>query len=77
MLTTVQMNLNNRREASTEYSFYTIIPDGWQYDQVTDTKKYPFIVDTGTTLNYLPPSMYIPSGLKTSFSGLAFVFRVR
>ncbi|KAK3938865.1 aspartic-type endopeptidase [Diplogelasinospora grovesii] len=42
---------------ASEYSFYTIIPDGWQYDQATDTKKYPYIMDSGTTLCYLPPSL--------------------
>ncbi|KAL2160700.1 hypothetical protein VTH06DRAFT_896 [Thermothelomyces fergusii] len=39
------------------YSFYTVIPDGWYYDQTTNTKKVPYIVDSGTTLNYLPPGL--------------------
>jgi hypothetical protein len=43
-------------ETAYQYSFYTIIPDGWYYDQTTNTKKIPYIVDSGTTLNYLPPS---------------------
>ncbi|KAK0638966.1 aspartic peptidase domain-containing protein [Cercophora newfieldiana] len=53
------INLNNRREASSEFSFYTIIPDGWEYDQVTNSRKYPYIVDSGTTLNYLPTKIAI------------------
>ncbi|KAL2173474.1 aspartic peptidase domain-containing protein [Thermothelomyces heterothallicus CBS 202.75] len=42
---------------SSQYSFYTVIPDGWYYDQTTNTKKVPYIVDSGTTLNYLPPGL--------------------
>ncbi|KAL2167363.1 hypothetical protein VTG60DRAFT_1396 [Thermothelomyces hinnuleus] len=42
---------------SSQYSFYTVIPDGWFYDQTTSTKKVPYIVDSGTTLNYLPPGL--------------------
>lgn len=42
-------------ETAYQYSFYTVIPDGWYYDQTTNTKKIPYIVDSGTTLNYLPP----------------------
>ncbi|KAK3906142.1 aspartic peptidase domain-containing protein [Staphylotrichum tortipilum] len=44
-------------EAASQYSFYTIIPDGWYYDQTTNTKKIPYIVDSGTTLNYLPSNL--------------------
>jgi len=44
--------------ASYDYSFYTIIPDGWEFDQTTNVKKYPYIVDSGTTLCYLPPSKF-------------------
>ncbi|KAL2262573.1 hypothetical protein VTK26DRAFT_903 [Humicola hyalothermophila] len=40
-----------------QYSFYTVIPDGWYYDQTTTTKKIPYIVDSGTTLCYLPPNL--------------------
>ncbi|EGS23379.1 aspartic-type endopeptidase-like protein [Thermochaetoides thermophila DSM 1495] len=40
-----------------QYSFYTVIPDGWYFDSTMNTKKYPYIVDSGTTLNYLPPSL--------------------
>ncbi|GAB1312608.1 Aspartic-type endopeptidase-like protein [Madurella fahalii] len=44
-------------ETAREYSFYTVIPDGWQYGQATNTKKFPYIIDSGTTLNYLPPDL--------------------
>lgn len=47
----------NFPETAYEYSFYTIIPDGWDFDQKTDTKNYPYIVDSGTTLCYLPPRL--------------------
>lgn len=29
-----------------------------KWDQTTDTTKYPYIVDTGTTMLYLPPREY-------------------
>ncbi|KAL2265861.1 hypothetical protein VTJ83DRAFT_6961 [Remersonia thermophila] len=44
-------------ETAYQYSFYTIIPDGWYFDKTTNTKKVPYIVDSGTTLNYLPPQL--------------------
>ncbi|KAK4163044.1 aspartic peptidase domain-containing protein [Cladorrhinum sp. PSN259] len=50
-------NLNNVAKTASEYSFYTIIPDGWYYDQTTNEKKMPYIVDSGTTLCYLPPDL--------------------
>ncbi|KAK4454841.1 aspartic peptidase domain-containing protein [Podospora aff. communis PSN243] len=53
------VDMIDRPEASYDYSFYTIIPDGWEYDQTINSKKYPFIVDSGTTLNYLPPSIAV------------------
>lgn len=45
----------DQAQTSWKYSFYTIIPDGVRWDQTTDSTKYPYIVDTGTTMNYLPP----------------------
>ncbi|KAG5925866.1 hypothetical protein E4U42_003861, partial [Claviceps africana] len=48
-------NLIGSAEASWRYSFYTIIPDGIKWDKMSDETKYPYIVDTGTTMNYLPP----------------------
>ncbi|KAK4228052.1 aspartic peptidase domain-containing protein [Podospora fimiseda] len=50
-------NLINDPDTAAEPSFYTIIPDGWYYDQTTNAKKYPYIVDSGTTLCYLPPKL--------------------
>ncbi|KAL2127460.1 hypothetical protein VTI74DRAFT_10695 [Chaetomium olivicolor] len=44
-------------ETAYQYSFYTVIPDGWYFDQNTNTKKIPYIVDSGTTLNYLPEQL--------------------
>ncbi|KAK3386740.1 aspartic peptidase domain-containing protein [Podospora didyma] len=50
-------NLIDLPATAYEYSFYTIIPDSWQYDSVSDTRKLPYIVDSGTTLCYLPPQI--------------------
>ncbi|KAK0634280.1 aspartic peptidase domain-containing protein [Bombardia bombarda] len=50
-------NLIDKESAAYEYSFYTVIPDGWQFGQTSDLTKYPFIVDTGTTICYLPPNL--------------------
>ncbi|KAF6839200.1 aspartic-type [Colletotrichum plurivorum] len=44
-----------RPESSWQYSYYTILVDGISWGSTTDTKKYPYIVDTGTTLMYVPP----------------------
>lgn len=51
----LQANLVGQPETAWKYSFYTIVPDGMRWDQTTDTTKYPYIVDTGTTMLYLPP----------------------
>ena len=51
----VQANLINQADTAWQYSFYTIIPDGITWGQTTNTAKYPYIVDTGTTMMYLPP----------------------
>ncbi|PHH84804.1 hypothetical protein CDD83_1347 [Cordyceps sp. RAO-2017] len=50
-------NLNGQVETSWRYSFYTIIPDGIRWGQTTDTTKFPYVIDTGTTTNYLPPPL--------------------
>lgn len=55
-----QTNLIDNPYTSWEYSFYTIIPDGWQWDLTTNTQKFPYIVDSGTTLCYLPPGIMSP-----------------
>ncbi|KAI1408187.1 acid protease [Hypoxylon sp. FL1857] len=38
-------------------SFYTIVPKGFQFGQMTTSAQYPFILDTATTLIYLPPDL--------------------
>ncbi|KHN97794.1 Peptidase A1 [Metarhizium album ARSEF 1941] len=50
-------NLIGSAETSWRYSFYTIIPDGIVWGQRMDKTKFPYIVDTGTTMNYLPPPL--------------------
>ncbi|KAJ2899781.1 aspartic-type endopeptidase-like protein [Zalerion maritima] len=49
--------ISTRPETSYKPSFYTIIPDGLLYGQSMNTAKYPYIIDTGTTLMYLPPQL--------------------
>ncbi|KAK5988662.1 putative aspartic-type endopeptidase [Cladobotryum mycophilum] len=50
-------NLIGQEETSWKYSFYTIVPDGMRWDMTTDETKYPYIIDTGTTMMYLPPPL--------------------
>ncbi|CAM1509351.1 Fc.00g030900.m01.CDS01 [Cosmosporella sp. VM-42] len=50
-------NLVNKEQTAWEYSYYTIIPDGFKWGLTTDTTKYPFIVDTGTSMMFLPPPL--------------------
>ncbi|KAM0554706.1 hypothetical protein ACHAPJ_006777 [Fusarium lateritium] len=49
--------LVDRETTAWKPSFYTIIPDGLQWGSTTDLGKYPYIVDTGTTMMLLPPSL--------------------
>ncbi|KAK4197002.1 aspartic peptidase domain-containing protein [Triangularia verruculosa] len=72
-------NLIGTPAASYSYSFYTVIPDGWYYDHSTSTKKIPYIVDSGTTLCYLPPNLadainaaYSPPGVYMWMYGAYF-----
>ncbi|KAI2611558.1 acid protease [Hypoxylon fragiforme] len=45
--------------ASTNYqpSFYTIVPKGFRFGGATVKGGYPFVVDTATSLTYLPPDL--------------------
>ena len=55
MLTDQQTKLVDRDVTAWKPSFYTIIPDGLQWESTTDMGKYPYVVDTGTTMMYIPP----------------------
>ncbi|RGP76021.1 hypothetical protein FLONG3_5412 [Fusarium longipes] len=46
--------LVDREATAWKPSFYIIIPDGLQWGSTTDTVKYPYVVDTGTTMMYIP-----------------------
>ncbi|KAL8380938.1 hypothetical protein RB595_005303 [Gaeumannomyces hyphopodioides] len=35
-------------------SFYTIVPDGFNYGPAKDIASHPYVIDTGTPINYLP-----------------------
>ncbi|KAH7311711.1 aspartic peptidase domain-containing protein [Stachybotrys elegans] len=50
-------NLIDQSETAWKYSFYTIIVDALKWDQTTVTAKHPYIVDTGTTMMYVPPPL--------------------
>ncbi|KAI1139481.1 acid protease [Hypoxylon sp. FL0543] len=47
----------NKDATSWQPSFYTIVPKGFQFEQMTTSAQYPFILDTATTLIYLPPDL--------------------
>lgn len=49
-----QANLVDQKDTASQYSFYTIIPDGWIFGTSTDSRRLPYIIDTGTTLIYAP-----------------------
>ncbi|KAH6877285.1 aspartic peptidase domain-containing protein [Thelonectria olida] len=50
-------NLADKDETSWTYSYYTIVPDGVTWGERSDTTRYPYIVDTGTTMMHLPPPL--------------------
>jgi hypothetical protein len=56
----LQTNLIDNPFTAWQYSFYTVIPDGWQWESSTNMRKFPYIVDSGTTLCYLPPGKTQP-----------------
>ncbi|KAL8296691.1 hypothetical protein RB597_006005 [Gaeumannomyces tritici] len=38
-------------------SFYTIVPDGFNYGTTKDVASHPYIIDTGSPVSYLPPRL--------------------
>jgi len=69
-----QASLNNNPSATSSYSFYTIVTDGIAYDTTIDHAKYPYIIDSGTSIIYLPPSEphpFLPPILGT-YSGQSY-----
>ncbi|KAL0940586.1 aspartic-type [Colletotrichum truncatum] len=55
-----------RPESSWQYSYYTILVDGIRWGSTMDEKKHPYIVDTGTTMMYVPPP--VAESIARSFS---------
>ncbi|KAK2607027.1 hypothetical protein N8I77_005736 [Diaporthe amygdali] len=47
-------NVDGVDSSASEYSFYTIIADGWYFDGATDERRFAYIVDSDTPLNILP-----------------------
>jgi hypothetical protein len=47
-----------KSEASWQYSFYTVLVDGFEFAETRNMKKHLYVIDTGTTLNYLPPRKF-------------------
>ncbi|PSR97771.1 aspartic peptidase domain-containing protein [Coniella lustricola] len=58
----LKIEIYDEPEMAVQYSFYTIIADGYVYEgsenQTADTTQFPIIVDSGTTLVYLPTDIY-------------------
>lgn len=55
-----------------DYSFYTIIPQGWLFGTSSDDRKCPYIIDSGTSFAYIPngtSSVRVPSdtGARTTY----------
>ncbi|KAG7114321.1 aspartic-type endopeptidase like protein [Verticillium longisporum] len=51
-------NINpTRSETAWKYSYYTIIVEGVQWGQTVDSTHCAYIVDTATTLTYVPPQV--------------------
>lgn len=49
-----------------DYSFYTIISDGWQFkDAVLDERKIAYNIDSGTPFNCVPTGEPVPTALST------------
>ncbi|KAI0182157.1 acid protease [Hypoxylon sp. FL1284] len=44
----------DKEKTAWQPSFYTIVPKGFHFGQETTTLEYPFILDTATSLIYLP-----------------------
>ncbi|KAK2037784.1 eukaryotic aspartyl protease [Colletotrichum somersetense] len=56
----------HRPEGSWQYSYYTVLVDGIRWGSTSDTRRFLYIVDTGTTLMYVPPP--IAEAIARSFS---------
>ena len=54
-LTLKQAKFVDYSDTAFDYSFYTIVATGVRWDNTVTEDKYPYIIDTGTTLIYLPP----------------------
>ncbi|KAI1382743.1 acid protease [Hypoxylon trugodes] len=51
------LDIIHRDSTNWQPSFYTVVPTGFHFGQTTVHGQYPFILDTATTLIYLPPDM--------------------
>ncbi|KAI1381078.1 acid protease [Hypoxylon crocopeplum] len=47
----------HRETTAWQPSFYTVVPRGFQFEDTTTKGEYPFILDTATSLIYLPPNL--------------------
>ncbi|KAK2003160.1 eukaryotic aspartyl protease [Colletotrichum falcatum] len=56
----------HRPEGSWQYSYYTVLVDGIRWGSTSDSRRFLYIVDTGTTLMYVPPP--IAEAIARSFS---------
>jgi hypothetical protein len=51
-------NLIDKDDTAWKPSLYTIIPDGVRWDTALNWGQYPYIVDSGTTMMYMPPRRF-------------------
>ncbi|KAK1597549.1 eukaryotic aspartyl protease [Colletotrichum navitas] len=56
----------HRPTGSWQYSYYTVLVDGIRWGSTSDTRRFLYLVDTGTTLMYVPPP--IAEAIARSFS---------
>lgn len=47
--------LSDKDAAAYQYSYYTMIPDGFKLGRTQTHAKFPVILDSGSTLTYMPP----------------------
>lgn len=47
--------LSDKDAAAYQYSYYTMVPDGFKLGKTQTHAKFPVIMDSGSTLTYMPP----------------------
>ncbi|KAL1883973.1 hypothetical protein Daus18300_000081 [Diaporthe australafricana] len=50
-------NVDNKPSSASQYSYYTILADGWSFEGASDTRKLAYIIDSDTPYIILPTSL--------------------